>query len=155
MSAHYYIYLHCEPYLAAFVQNAFGHPVELDRDSVESRIIREFIRKTPRDATPDTAGKGANLIIRLPYFKEADPRVYNYMGVEAKRMLIESFSQLLQKCMLREIGSLENYCQGTISSLIYAFMEKYGIPDDGKNWYTLTKKYYRLRKKYLKKNIKI
>lgn len=150
----YFLYLKAEPYLAAFLNTSFGNPVELDKDSPESRIIREYISKTPTGEIPDM-GEDSNLTIRLPYFKEADPRVYNYMGKAAKRALLESFDQLVEKCMMKEIGSLENCRRGKIAPQIYAWMEKHGIPDNEVNWYTISQKYYRLRKKYLKNGIKL
>ncbi|MDR1454605.1 MAG: hypothetical protein LBJ01_03040 [Tannerella sp.] len=150
----YYIYLNVQPYLAAFLKKSYGDPVELERDSPESRIIREYISRTPDGVAPDMGGD-SNLRIRIPCFREADPRVYNYMGISAKKALTESFDQLLEKCMIREIGSLENYRRGKISSQIYAWMEKHGIPDDATNWYTISQKYYRLRKKYVHSGIKV
>lgn len=150
----YQIYLKAEPYLAAFLKNAFGDPVVLDKDSPEARIIREYITKTPEGVTPDL-GEESNLSIALPYFKEADPRIYNYMGQRAKSALLESFDHLVERSMFREIGSLENIRRGKISPSIYAWMEKHGIPDDASNWYTISQKYYRLRKRYLKKGIKV
>lgn len=150
----YYIYLKIEPYLAYFLKNAFGDPIRLERDSPESRIIREYITKTPSGVTPDL-GDDSNLTIVIPYFKEADPRTYNYMGIKAKKALEESFDHLFEKCMMKEIGSLENCRRGKIAPYIYAWMEKHGIPDDDTTWYALSQKYYRLRKKYLKKNIKL
>ena len=150
----YFLYLNVQPYLAAFLIKSYGDPVELERDSPESRIIREYISKTPEGESPDM-GEGANLRIRIPCFKEADPRVYNFMGKAAKKALEESFDQLIEKCMFKEIGSLENCRRGKISSQIYAWMEKHSIPDNDTNWYTVSQKYYRLRKKYLKAGIKV
>lgn len=150
----FYIYLKVEPYLEHFIKNAFGDPVEVDRDSPEARIIREFISKTPQGEIPDI-GEGSNLRVAIPYFKEADPRVYNYMGKNAKAALIDSFDHLLKLCMMKELGTLENNRRGEISKQIYAWMEKHGIPDNETNWYTISQKYYRLRKKYLKNNIKL
>jgi hypothetical protein len=148
------IYLQTEPYVAAFIKNAFGNPVTIERDSPEARIIREFITKTPHGVTPDTATQG-NLAVRIPFFREADPRTYNYLGKAAKACLIESFEQIIAKSIINEIGALENIRRGKIAPAIYAWMEKHGIPDDEHNWYTISQKYYRLRKKYLRYNIKI
>ncbi|GAP73065.1 hypothetical protein SAMD00024442_6_19 [Candidatus Symbiothrix dinenymphae] len=150
----YYIYLKTQPYLAEFVKHSFGNPVQLDRDSPESRIIREYITKLPANNQPDM-GEDANLAVQLPFFKEADPRVYNHLGVAAKSALVESFNQLFEKCMLKEIGSIENVHRGKISDLIYAWMEKHGIPDNDVNWETIRQKYYRLRKKYRKNNVNL
>lgn len=150
----YCIYLKAEPYLAAFLTTAFGDPVSLEKDSPEARIIREYISKTPGGITPEVE-TDFNLAVRIPFFKETDPRVYNYFGKAAKAALLESFDRLVEKCMMREIGSLDNIRRGRISPMIYAWMEKHGIPDDGRNWYALSQKYYRLRKKYLAHGIKI
>jgi hypothetical protein len=150
----YYIYLRTAPYLADFIKHTFGDPVFLERDSPEARIIREFISKTPEGKTPDT-GEGASLRIRIPFFKESDPRVYNYFGKKAQRLLIGSLDQLFEKSLIKEIGSLDNYRKVKTSDLIYAWMEKHGIPDNETNWYMISKKYYRLRKKYMEKGIKI
>jgi hypothetical protein len=150
----YCIYLKAEPYLVSFLTAAYGNPVELERDSPEARIIREYISRTPADAVPDMESD-FNLAVRLPFFKEADPRVYNYLGKSAKAALLESFDQVVERTMLREIGALENIRRGKIAPAIYAWMEKHGIPDDPRNWYTVSQKYYRLRKKYLRNGIKI
>jgi hypothetical protein len=147
----YYIYLKVQPYLAEFIKNSFGNPVKLDRDSPESRILRKFLSKTPDGQLPDT-GENSNLTICIPWFKEMDKRVYNHLGNSAKKMLVESFNQIVEKSMLDEIGKLETYFSGNISSIIYAWMEKHGIADNNTNWYALSQKYYRLRKKYVKLN---
>ncbi|MEA5063243.1 MAG: hypothetical protein VB054_07940 [Petrimonas sp.] len=146
------IYLKVEPYLEHFLKTAFGDPVCVDRDSPEARIIREFITKTPDGSSPDL-GKDANLSVTIPYFKEVDPRVYNYMGERAKIALVDSFDHLLKSCLMRELGTLENTRRGEISKQIYAWMEKHNIPEE--NWYTISQKFYRLRKKYLKNGIKL
>jgi len=146
------INLKVEEYLKCFLENAFGDPVQVMRDSPESRIIRQFITKTPEGEMPDL-GEDCNLRVEIPYFKEADPRVYNYMGEKAKAALIDSFDHILKACLLKELGSLENSRRGEISKQIYAWMEKHGIPEE--NWYTISQKFYRLRKRYLEKELKI
>jgi hypothetical protein len=148
------IYLKAEPYLAEFLITAYGDPVGLERDSPESRILREYISKTPSGVTPDM-GVDFNLAVKIPYFKEADPRVYNYLGEAAKKALLESFDQIVERSMMREIGALENSRRGKIAPAIYAWMEKHGITDNENNWYTVSQKYYRLRKKYLKHGLKV
>jgi hypothetical protein len=145
----YYIYLKASSYLADFIKNAYGDPVCLDKDSPEARIIREFISKTPEGQPPDT-GEDANLKIRIPFFKEADPRVYNYLGKNAKQLLLESFDQIIERSLLNEIGSLDSNLKGKISAKIYAWMEKHGVRDNGTNWYAVSQKYYRLRKRIVR-----
>lgn len=145
----YYIYLKVEDYLKCFLEHNFGDPVQLIKDSPEARIVRQYVIKTPEGVNPDNHLSG-NLKVELPWFKAADPRVRNYLGKRAKKLLIDSFQHIFKACMLKEIGALENTRRGEISKHIYAWMEKHGIPED--NWYTVSQKYYRLRKQYLVEN---
>ncbi|MDR2913413.1 MAG: hypothetical protein LBV74_01025 [Tannerella sp.] len=145
------INLKVKPYLASFITNLYGDPVNLDKDSPESRILRKFIRKSPEGETPEPE-ESANLTVLLPYFKEADPRVYNHLPTSGKKLLEESFHQILVRNMLDEIGNLDTYFSGKISSLVEAWMEKHGIEYSETNWNTISQKYYRLRKKYVKHN---
>jgi hypothetical protein len=145
----YCIYLKAQPYLVDFIKNKYGDPVRLEKDSPESRIVRKYISKTPEGKLPETS-ENTNLTVIVPWFKEVDKRVYNYLGNNAKKLLLESFDQIMEKSMIDEIGRVETYFSGKISSLIYSWMEKHGIKDDQTNWYTLSQKYYRLRKKYVK-----
>jgi hypothetical protein len=124
---------------------------KLDRDSPESRIVRKYISKTPEGQSPDN-GEGSNLTVIIPWFKEVDKRVYNYLGNSAKKLLLKSFDQMVERSMLDEIGKVETYFSGKISSIIYSWMEKHGIEDNQTNWYTLSQKYYRLRKKCVKQS---
>lgn len=146
------IYLKVEDYLKHFLTTAFGNPVKVKRDSPEARIMREFIMQTPEGASPDL-GQDSNLAVTIPYFKEADPRTYNYMGKKAKKALIDSFDHLLKATMFSELGALENSRRGELSKQVYAWMEKHGIPEE--NWYTVSQKYYRMRRKYMKNGIKL
>ena len=148
----YCIYLKVEPYLKHFLESSFGNPVRVDKDGPEARIIRKFITKTPAESSPDL-GQDSNLSVVIPYFKEADPRVYNYMGKRAKETLIESFNHLLDLCLFRELGKLENMKRGQIRNQIYAWMEIHGISEE--SWDTISQKYYRMRKRYSKNNIKL
>jgi hypothetical protein len=120
------------PYLADFIKDRYGDPVKLERDSPEARIVRKYLKKLPQGKQPDT-GEGANLTIVIPWFKEIDRRTYNYIGQSAKDLLIDSFNQMLEKSMLDEIRTVENYFSGSIANLIYAWMEKHNIEDNQTN----------------------
>jgi hypothetical protein len=141
----YFIYLTAPAHLAQFIKHTFGYPAELIRDSPEARILREYLTKQPDESTSDESE--CNVKIRIPYFKEKDPRVYNYITPATKQVLLESFDELLKRSMYQEIGALGNVnCK--LSSLIYAYMEKHGI--DEKHWDTIAKKWYRFRQSYSK-----
>jgi hypothetical protein len=147
----YVIYLKAIPCLADFINHTFGNPVRLDRDSPETRIVRKLLSRTPPGKMPDAAGTADfNLTVIIPWFKEADRRVYNYFSPAAKKVLVESFNQIMERSMIDEIGKVETFYSGKISALIYSWMEKHGIEDNQTNWYTISQKYYRMRKKYVK-----
>jgi hypothetical protein len=141
----YFIYLSAPEHLAQFIRHSFGYPVELIRDSPEARILREYLSKEPEGFTDYS--ELCNVKIRIPYFKEKDPRVYHYISSSTRQALLESFDELLKRSMYQEIGALGNQnCK--LSTLIYAYMEKHGIEE--KYWYTISQKWYRLRKSYAK-----
>lgn len=145
------IYLKVEPYLAQFIHKALGNPVELPRESPESKLIKRFLDKTPSDLLPDT-GSDSNLTVIIPFFKEKDPRVYNYLSPRAKLLLIESFDTIFLNNLWVELGDLGNL-NCNLTDVIYAYLEKHGIEED--YWETIRQKYYRIRKKYNEKGIKL
>lgn len=146
------VYLTVPNYLAQWIEHTFGNPAELIKESPESRVLNEFLTKTPANAKPDT-GEGSNVSVVIPYFKGKDPRTYNFLYQSGKNALAESFRTLLIKNLMEEVGSLENG-NAKIATLIYAWMEKHGISEN--EWYTVSQIYYRTRKKYFtEKGIKI
>ena len=148
----YVIYLSAPEYLAQWITHTFGNPAVLVKDSPESRIINECLIKTPKHCQPDT-GEKSNVSIEIPYFKNKDPRVYNYLHETGKNAVIESFRTLFVKNMMEEVGSLD---KGNVKivTLIYMFMEKHGINEE--HWYVISQIYYRLRKRYFEeKGIKV
>lgn len=148
----YVVYLTVPEYLAQWINHTFGNPVELIKDSPESRVLNECLTKTPANSKPDL-GEGSNIIIKVPYFKGKDPAVYSYLYESGKRAIIESFRTLLVKNLMAEVGSLSN-ANVKIATLIYMWMEKHGI--DEKHWDTISQIFYRTRKRYFEeKGIKI
>lgn len=143
----YTINLQVQPYLKEWCENAFGCPVKLDKDGIESRLLKRFLEKWPI-SLPEENAEDFNMQVEIPFFKEKDPRIYNYLCPKAKAALIESFETLFLLNMRSEICSLETNCKQ--STLINAWMEKHGI--DVKHEFTIRKKFYRMKKKYFTKN---
>jgi len=141
----YFVYLKAPEHLAQFIKHTFGDPVELIRESPESRILREHTIKTPADAIDDSAD--CNVKIRIPHFKEKDPRIYNYISNATKLALIESFDEILKRSMWQEIGCL-GVTNCKLSTLLYSYMERHGIEE--KYWYTISQRWYRYRRAYHK-----
>lgn len=154
------ITLYVEPYLASWMTKHFGSPVELIKDSPESKLLKRLLDKQPENISPEIG----NVRINLPSFKEKDPRVYSYLCEAGKAALIESFEGIFINNLWTEIGDLKNMnCQ--LTSVIRAWCEKHGIilPTDqitdikelrsteeqnARNFEVVRQKYYRLRKRY-------
>lgn len=160
--------MNVEPYLASWITKHYGDPVELIKDSPEARLLKRLLDVPPKAI----AQERGNITVRLPYFKEKDPRTYSYLCESGKTMLVESFETLFLNNMWTEIGSIENInCQ--LTTVIRAWCEKHGIivPTDSitnvaalkeieeanvRNLETVRQKYYRLRKKYFRqKGVKL
>jgi len=148
----YVIYINAPGYLAEWIKHTFGAPAVLLKDSPESRILNECLVKTPTNAMPDTEAEN-NVAIVVPYFKGKDPRVYNYLHRTGKIAVVESFRTLFIKNLTEEIRPHDNGLV-KLSTLIYMYMEKHGITEDG--YFAVSQIYYRSRKKYFEeKGIKV
>lgn len=143
------IYINVSPYVAEWAISHLGNPIEFPKDSVENRLIKKFLDKTPTGESPDTKGD-SNLSVKIPFFKLKDPRTYNYMCDEAKELLVESLETLLVHNMWSELGSLENL-NCSMKKCIIAWCRKHGISEAYED--TIAQKFYRLRKRYARKGI--
>lgn len=149
----YLIYLTVPDYLCQWLTHTFGNPVVLIKNGPESRVLNEFLVKTPANKQPDN-GKDANISIQIPWFKGKDPREYNYIHNSGKSALIDSFQTLFDLNILEEVFALEKFSVNCRTyKLIYAFMEKHGIEEQ--HFDTVMQRYRRLKNKYKKVDINV
>jgi len=147
----FFIYLKVPQYLKDYLENHLGDPVKLPKDSPESILVKRFLQKKSDAPEPDL-GEGCNLRVQIPWSKEKDPRIYQYLPPVAKQCLISSFDDILVTNMWNDLMPLiDSRC--TLTNLIYAWMEQHGIDED--HWETIRQRFYRLRKKYMKTGIKL
>lgn len=145
----YLIYIKVSPYVAEWAVHSLGNPVDFPKDSVENRLIKKFLEKTPEGISPEMKGD-SNLAIRIPFYKLKDPRIYNYFNDSSKEMLIESLKTLLLQNLWSELGSLENLnCSAKM--MVISWCRKHGISETHED--TIAQKFYRLRKRYARKGI--
>lgn len=139
-----------QPYLAQWATHHLGNPVDFPRDSPESRLIRRFLDRQPQAAPPRSNG---NLRIHIPTSKEKDPRCgWSYMPPRAAEAVADSLNTLFVWNLWTEIGDADiQKCD--LTKLIYAWLEKHGIDDH--YWECIRQKYYRMRKLYAEKGIKL
>lgn len=147
---YYTFYINVQPYLQQWAIHHFGNPVEFPRDSPENRLIKRFIEKQPTNTPPTTNG---NLAIKIPMSKEKDPRNgYFYMPPRAANLIKESLYSIFIQNLWTELGDSHNFnCE--LTSLIYTWLNKHNISDQ--YWECIRQKYYRLRKSYAQKGIKL
>lgn len=171
--SHYKVTLQVPVYLQQWMHTAFGNPVQLIRDSPESHLLCQMLRKTPeepevlemygetfsdeekQEAEQEKAEEG-NLVtveIEIPLYKSKPPHIFSVLNVWGKQAMVESFKTLFKKDILNSISHLKNSnCKQ--KTLIYNYMEEHGIEIE--NYDTVKQIYYRNISKYRKKfNIKL
>lgn len=148
----YLVHINVPKYVADFVNFHFGNPVQLDKYSIESRILKTYLAKQPDLCALDDP-TAFNLHIRIPYFKEKDPRTYFYLSPSSKKVLAAVLENLFEINMWIELLPTLKTNVAT-SDVVYAYLERHGI--DFEQHEAVRQKFYRLRKKYfLENNIKL
>ncbi len=90
--------------------------------------------------------------IKLPYTKDKDPRVYNYISPRVKEMLSKAFEKMVAWNMWTELAGFANM-KINKTDLIMAWMERHGIQETDENVEMMRKRYYRARKVYEKAGV--
>lgn len=146
------VYLKVETYLAEWIKHAHGDPVQMPKDSPESRLLKLFLERQPANIPIDKPSD-FNVAVRIPWYKEKDARTYFYLSPRAKAMIAECYETMFLHNLWCELGSVENLTC-SLTALIYAWLERHGMSDE--HWETVRQKYYRLRKRYAREcNLKI
>lgn len=145
----YLIYIKVSTYVAEWAVHSLGNPVDFPKDSVENRLIKKFLEKTPEGILPDRRDNN-NLAVRIPYSKVKDPRIYNYFNEASKGLLIDSLETMLLQNLWSELGSLENL-NCSAKKMIISWCRMHGISETHED--TIAQKFYRLRKRYARKGI--
>lgn len=147
----FFIYLKVPEYLKEYLEKHFGDPIKLPKDSPESILMKRFLQKKSEAPEPDL-GEGCNVRVIIPWSKEKDPRIYQYLSPKAKKSLITSFDQIFITNLWSDLMPLINP-RCTLTDLIYAWMEQHGISEE--HWDTVKQRFYRLRRKYKEKGVNV
>ena len=121
-------------------------PVELIRGSYESLVLQQWLTKQP-NPTPEPIPEDANLAIEIPYFKDKDPRYYNYLTKTAKSHLAKAIANSFRIQLWEELH-LFDVKLNRQDEAIFCFMEKHGISCNDTNWNAIAKIYQRCRGTY-------
>jgi hypothetical protein len=151
MSA-YYIHLKVAPYVAEFCTHHFGcegGAVEIPSNTPEQKLFRTFLEKQSAQAE---VCRDYNMSIKIPYTKDKDPRVYNYLSPHVKELLSKSLEKMVYWNMWTELSGFANM-KINKTDLIMAWMERHGIKDTDENVEMMRKRFYRARKVYEKAGV--
>lgn len=150
----FYIYIKLEPYLRDWFihENGGTTPVKLRKGSQEHDILKLFLEKLPDGMMPHFK-QPDETTIQLPYFKNRDPRTYNYLPPKALEALHDCIRTRFTIQLWQDLHTFGNIGKRN-DNLIYAWMHKNGIEDTETNWNAISKIYYRKRKVYLSKSKK-
>ena len=147
------IYLNVPDYLKDWLRNEMWDEEEqrivFPRNSAEWIVLCLFIAKRPADVPVDVADDDL-LPVKVPTQSGKNPYVYNYMPEYAKKALVNTIKRRFKYMMWEELHVIKPD-EVQITDIVYAFMEKHGIADNGKNWETIRQMYFRMRKIYEKK----
>lgn len=144
----FYIYLDIDPYLAQWFINEQGgnNPVQLKRGCMESNILEQFLKKTPKNGLPDL-DKEHKLSIIIPEFRHKPPATYNYLPPKATQMLINCIRNRFDLELWNSLHKFTTLFKRQ-DELIYAFIEKHNIEINETNWNAIAKRYRRKRDLY-------
>lgn len=145
------IYIELDPYLLQwFVHDNGGQtPVELQRGSVESKILEVYLQKRPPDIKPEVAAEG-RVAIFIPTFRHRPAEVYNYLPKRAYAALLLSIRNRFDIALWNDLHHFGKIGRRQ-DELIYAWMEKHGIELTEANWNAIAKRYQRQRDLYLQR----
>jgi len=172
----YCIYVSLPPYLAQWYahhcrehhfinsgvtcENAWSldEPIVPIKDSYVSLVLKHYLCRQPSpeqvkkdDAARKPRATDIKMAIALPYFKEKDPRVYNYIGPRVERILQDAIRESFKIDLWEELYEFEKIEDFQIDELIYGYMENHHIADDGSNWDSIAKLYQRMKKTEIQK----
>jgi len=166
----YTVYLHLPKYLAEwyahhcrehhFMNNGVTYqnnwtldePIVPIKDSYESLVLKHYIGRQPsveqqkKDEEHYVAPNDVRVAIALPYYKEKDPRTYNYLGPKAEAMLVKAIRDAFKIDLWEELYEFRKMRQFRQDEHILCYMENHHITDDGTAWDSIAKVYQRMRK---------
>lgn len=141
------VYIHMDRYLRQWFINERGSdPVVLQKGSVESSILKLFLRRihegeTPVVKSPDTVS------VVIPSFKLRDPAIHNYLPPRAERLFCSFVRKRFDMELLQDL--IEFPVEGEdLQDLIYAWMESHGMEIDEINFMAVKKRFDRKRQLY-------
>lgn len=146
-----YIYLKLKPFVAEFLRNKYGNPVKFDPKSVANDNINFVLQRRPpmyRREEPDHEGMTPFVI---PYSKQKDPRVWNYVSESGKQLLVDYCESLFSVTLWKEVKDVATHADANLQRIAEAWCSRHGISIDYVA--TIRMRIYREKKKLLRRGI--
>ena len=136
------IYVELKPFIAQWAVYHYGSPIKFPPQSVGNARIMSVLKKRPLDAAPDVEKDGLTPI-SIPYSKQKDPDVWNYVSENGKRFIVQYIDAVFRDNMYMELNEM---CQdeSKIQTACYAWCEMHGISIDYAD--TIRQRFYRERR---------
>lgn len=146
-----YIYLKLNPFVAEFLTSKFGNPVHFDARSVANDNINFVLQRRPpmyRREDEDTDGMTP---IVIPYSKQKDPRVWNYVSPSGKKLLVDYCESLFNHTLWNEVSVVMMKKNANLQLIAETWCSRHGVSVD--YIATVRMRIYRERLKLLKRGI--
>lgn len=119
------------------------NPVPVIKNSYESKLLERLLTRQP-GPVPEKVPEDDNLCIGIPYYKNCDPRIFNYLGKHGKELLCISIRDAFQMDLWETLSDLGLKGE-RLDEAIWCFMENYYIDDTETNFNAIIKCYQRMR----------
>ena len=146
-----YIYLKLNPFVAEFLYTKFGNPVRFEPKSVANDHINFVLQRRPpmyRRVEENTEGMTP---IVIPFSKQKDPRVWNYVSEAGKQLLVDYCESLFNITLWKDVKAVSLNENANLQKIAEAWCSKHGIGLD--HVPTIRMRIYREKQKLLKRGI--
>ena len=147
--SNFVIYLELKPVVSQFFKNKYGDPIRFEDRSVGNSRILSVLQPRKKDMPPETAAEGLTALC-IPYSKSKDPACFNYVPKRGKKFIVDFMESVFTNCLWNEMRMMCDE-DTKLQSAAFAWCEKHGIDLDYAD--TIRMRYYREKKKFLKRNI--
>lgn len=121
--------------------------VRFPRCSPENELLEIYIRRVAKkQVLPEEVG---NLSIEVPFFKNKPPALWREINERTRKMLVHALQVRFKVKLWQDLYNIE-HLNAPITDVIYEWMERNGIQDNGKNWETIRQIFYRQRHRFSK-----
>lgn len=122
-------------------------PVKLDKNSVESKFLKVYLSKVPRDYDGTDLLEPFNFEVQIPEFKGMPAQYYCYLSPRFKVLYVNLMKNMFDVALFQSVYESEAMPLQR-KDVIAAWMEANGIEITDRNWEAVIKRYNRMLTRY-------